>query len=128
MSEDIKVGDIVRVTDWGTMYDSNESWFETQYTQGKIPLIFVARYAYGDNYNYCNYMYDDDTRYKVLYVSDEPKPRILIRDERPMCDKIYLLDIDGVELYDKSVEMTVSEIEKKLGIKNLKIIKESDDD
>ena len=122
MSKDIKVGDIVRVTNWGQQYDSNESWLETHYTQGKIPLIFVAQYAYGDNYNYRNHRYDDDTRYKVLYVSDEPKSRVLIRDERPMCAKIYLLDIDGVELYDKPVEMTISEIEEKLGIKNLKII------
>ena len=122
MSNDIKVGDIVRVTNWGKQYYSNESWFETQYTQGKIPLNFVARYAYGDTSNYRNCRYDDDTRYEVLYVSARPKSRVLICDERPMCTNIYLLDIDGVELYDKPVEMTISEIEEKLGITNLKIV------
>ena len=128
MSEAIKVGDIVRVTDWGDMFDTNTSWFETQYAKGKIPLNFVAQYAYGDDYNYRNYKYDDNTRYEFLYVSDEPRPRVVICKERLKRSHIYLLDISGVELYDKPVEMTISEIEKKLGIKNLKIIKESDDD
>ena len=120
MSKDIKVGDIVRVADWGEVYDLDAAWVETQYTQGKIPLNFVAQYAYGDNYNYWNHKYDDDTRYEVLYVGDGPKPKVLICEARPIRTKIYLLNIAGIELYP--VEIPISTIEEKLGIKNLKII------
>lgn len=122
MSKDIKVRDIVRVTNWGELYVSDASWLETQYTQGKIPINFVARYAYGDDSNYRNHKYDDNTRYEVLYVSDELESKVLICEEGVIYANIYLLHVDGVELYDKPVEMTISEIEKKLGITNLKIV------
>lgn len=116
--EDIRVGDVVRVTDWGYMYDTNRHWIMEKYEEGGIPLDYVARYAYGNDKNYLTHKYDDDTEYKVVYVFGQ---KVLICEEGAYTE-IYMLDASGIELYYPPTEMTIAEIEEKLGVSNLRIV------
>lgn len=116
----IEVNDIVRVTDWGWQYSAYTSWFKE--FKVELNLEWIIRYAYGDNAHYEGHRYDD-TKYKVLFVATRRNQALITGDID--CGKVYLIDIDGIELYDKPTEMTISEVEEKLGIKNLKIIKEN---
>ena len=121
---EIKVGDIVRVTNWGRGYTTNAAWFE-EYSVC-LDFKWVVKYSYGNENNYIHYQFDDNRKYKVLFIADD---RALITLNIGGCDPedygaTYLIGTDAIELYDSPVEMTVAEIEEKLGIKNLKIIKE----
>lgn len=119
----IKVGDIVRVTDWGCQYSTNSLWFETH--KDDLETEWLINYAYGDETHYMGHQYSDINKYQVLYV-DECEAKCLITQKGYLVRDVYLIGLKGVELYDKpiEIEMTISEIEEKLGIKNLKIIKE----
>lgn len=121
----IKVGDIVRVTDWGCGYSSNYAWFLKH--MDELAAEWVIKYAYGDVTHYEKHKHSDITEYQVLYV-DKSEGKCLITQKSyfgRVCN-IYLIGLKGVELYDKPTEMTISEIEEKLGVKNLKIIKENE--
>ena len=122
----IKVGDIVRVTDWGCQYSTNSLWFETH--KDDLETEWLIKYAHGDSTHYKEHQYNDINKYQVLYV-DEREGKCLIA-QKGYSDRvydIYLIGLKGVELYDNptETEMTISEIEKRLGIKNLKIVKDS---
>lgn len=126
MNKNFKIGDIVRVTDWGEAYPTDDSWFEERV--GTIPLNYIMRYAYGNHSNYDKYKNSDDpAKYTVLYVSDGNPSRVLICNEDSIDREVYMLDVNGIELYDELVEMTISQIEKKLGISHLRIISEEKD-
>lgn len=120
----IKVGDIVRVSDWGRQFSSNSSWFKTHIDD--LETEWLIKYAHGDSTHYTKHKYNDTNKYQVLYV-DEYEKKCLItlnHDCYNYVSNVYLIGLKGVELYDKPTELTISEIEEKLGIKNLKIIKE----
>ena len=124
----IKVNDIVRVKDWGGQFSTNTSWFNEH--SGELNLDWIIRYAYNDETHYEKHKYDDDSKYKVLFV-DTWRNKALITEDTYFGSNwgsVYLIGIDSIELYDKLTEMTISEIEEKLGIKNLKIIKEKVDE
>ena len=121
----IKVGDIVRVTDWGCQYSTNSLWFLTH--MDDLETEWLINYTYDDTTHYTEHQYNDTNKYRVLYV-DEHEGKCLIT-QKSYSDRvydIYLIGLKGVELYDKPTEMTISEIEEKLGIKNLKIVKENE--
>ena len=121
----LKVGDIVRVTDWGCQYSTNSVWFMAH--KDDLKTEWLINNAYGDSTHYEGHQYSDTTKYRVLYV-DEYDGKCLIT--RYYCSdriyEVYLIGLKGVELYDKPTEikMTISEIEKRLGIENLSIVKE----
>ena len=121
----IKAGDIVRVTDWGRQYSSNSLWFEMHIDD--LETEWLIKYAYGDSTHYMKHKYTDINKYQVLYV-DEYEGKCLITQKYyyDYYSNVYLISLKGVELYDKptEIEMTISEIEEKLGVKNLRIIKE----
>ena len=121
----IKVGDIVRVTDWGCQYSTNSLWFEAH--KDDLETEWLIKYAHGDSTHYINHQYNDTNKYQVLYV-DEYEGKCLIASKTcfDRVYRVYLIGFKGVELYDKPTEMTIAEIEEKLGIKNLKIVKEND--
>lgn len=118
----IEAGNRVRVTDWGRAYSSYTKWFETH--EHEIEFEWAVRYAYGNTDNFDKRRYSDDTAYNVLIIIDG---RALITDDDLCQQQVYLVDVDVIELYDRTVEMTISEIEEKLGIRNLKIVKEKED-
>ena len=117
---EIKVGDIVRIINWGRGYTTNSAWFE-EYFDFLDPKWIIG-YSYGNEDNYLHCQFDDNRKYKVLFVADD---RALIAlNSASEYGATYLIATDAIELYDSPVEMTVAEIEERLGIKNLKIIKE----
>lgn len=125
----IKVGDIVRVTDWGRQFSSNSLWFETHIDD--LETEWLIKYAHGNSTHYTEHKYNDTNKYQVLYV-DECEEKCLITQKNYYYDyvsNVYLISLKGVELYDKptEIEMTISEIEEKLGVKNLKIVKEDEE-
>lgn len=120
----IKVGDVVRVKDWGRGYSTCASWFEDKLKNCLILPEYAIHYAYGDSSNYIDHQYNDINKYRVLYVDDNGDGKALItRMSNCGMDKTHLIGINALELYDSEpIEMTISEIEEKLGIRNLKVI------
>ena len=120
---EIKVGDIVRVTNWGKGYTTNTVWFYDNLNE--LETSWIIRYAYDDEYNYLHHKLSDKSKYIILYIDEKSKRALITCKDTGSSEKVYLIGMDGLELYDQPpIEMTVAEIEKKLGIKNLKIIKE----
>lgn len=117
----IKVGDIVKVTDWGRNYSTHKQWFLDN--MSNLNIEWLIRYAFGDRSKYEECKYDDDTEYKVLYISDKDHRALISRGTY----EVYLIGIDALMPYYVEVEMTIKEIEEKLGISNLKIVKETDE-
>ena len=120
----LKAGDIVRVTDWGCQYSTNSLWFVEH--MDDLETEWLIKYTYGDTTHYTEHQYTDVwNEYRVLYVDEYERKCLITRHYySDRVSDVYLIGLKGVELYDKPTEMTISEIEKKLGIKNLKIIKE----
>ena len=121
----VKVGDVVRVTDWGCQYSTNSVWFLTH--MDDLETEWLINYAYGDSTHYTEHQYTDTNEYRVLYVDECERKCLITRyygSDRVY--EVYLIGLKGVELYDKPTEMTISEIEEKLGVKNLKIVKENE--
>ena len=116
----IKVGDFIRVTNWGLSIPADREWFEER--KNELDFMWVIRYAYSDDGNFRRCCFTDEQKYIVLYI-DSVYKRALISKWWGN-GKVYLIKLDGIELYDKPTEMTISEIEEKLGVKNLRIIKE----
>ena len=64
-----------------------------------------------------------DYKYKILFIDDD-EDKILITLADCEDQEVYLIRKHGLELYNKPVEMTIAEIEEKLGIRNLKVVGE----
>lgn len=119
---EFKVGDIVRVKDWGKNFGVDSKWFKRYYHS--LNIDWLIRYAYDDSYNFYSRQKTDNTEYKILFI-DITENKILITANTPFEEnKVYLINANGLELYYDPVEMTIAEIEDKLGIRNLKIIGE----
>ncbi len=119
----IKVGDFIRVTNWGLSIPMGSEWFEKR--KNELDFMWVIRYAYSDDTNFRRCCFVDEAKYIVLYI-DSVYKRALITSCYSEGGKVYLITLGGIELYDKPTEMTISEIEEKLGVKNLRIIKENE--
>lgn len=118
----IETGNRVRVTDWGHGYPTCARWFKTH--EHEIEFDWAIRYAYGSSGKFHKCRYADDTAYSVLFIKDG---KALITAGEFNDDDVYLIDVGALELYGQPIEMTISEIEEKLGIQNLKIVNEKED-
>jgi len=127
----IKVGDIVKVKNWGRCYTTNTPWFIKNFTN--IVIVdpeCIINYAYDDNEMYKKYyiMNSDPNEYRVLYISDG---LALITDEcflrkfdGSIRKAVYLISFDGLK---KIKKMTKAEIERELGYE-IEIIGEREND
>lgn len=120
----VHAGDIVRVTNWGRQYSRFTKWFEDHIDQ--LETEWVIHYPYGNDTHYKGHKCNDITKYRVLYIDIVDKMCLITRVSayQGAIFEVYLIGLDALELYDKPTEMTISEIEEKLGIRNLKIVKE----
>lgn len=115
----IKVGDIVKVVDWGCCYSTNYAWFDK--FKGELEPRWMICYAYDDHRNYNRYRSrahsdnsEDMGRYVVLFVGDD-KALITRRigyelGKGTVSDSVYLVGVDGLEVvYSKNSAEDTSE-------------------
>lgn len=123
----IKVGDEVRVINWGREYSTYWEFFE----EHDIPIGYAARYAYCDSSNFERFGEDaGDTRiFSVLQVVDDSTGQLALISSSKYSGKIYLINPVALELVipEGGRPMTVDEIEKELGYK-VKIINEKNNE
>ena len=99
---DIRVGDIVNVVDWGRVYSTNVSWFEKNF--GALNRDWIIRYAFGDSSNYLKFRTAplDETKYKVLFIGKHNMynnhPVALIAEDYAY-SPVYLIGLDGLSKY-----------------------------
>ena len=112
MSE-FKVGDVVRVTNWGDQYSTCTSWFIAHASELKLEWMI--------NYRYGNFSKNDNhpanEQFKVLFV-DSKDGRCLIGRMLFSGDavhSVYLIDSAGLASVRKA--MTQDDIEMALGYK-----------
>lgn len=117
----IKVGDIVKVNDWGKAYSTYSKWFERW--KSVLKYEWAVHYAYGDKSKYFANRHDD-CLYCVLFVNDQTDA-VLIGDGASKDYKVYLVNISGLEK-QYSKRMTKTQIEKELGYK-IEIIEEDEE-
>lgn len=120
----MKVGDLVRVTNWGGGFTTNNAWFLDHVHD--LDVNYLIRYAYNDSTNYFNHKNDDDRIFEVLYVDDALSPNALITLAPDSMDyndddfrKVFLIGCNDLELANEPEvhSMTLKEIEKELGYK-----------
>ena len=105
MSE-FKVGDIVRVTNWGAQYSTCTSWFTKHASE--LNFDWIVNYCYG-NYS----RHNPNERFKVLCV-DGNEGKCLIGEMFINAVRgTYLIDENGLALVRK--RMTQDDIEMELG-------------
>lgn len=108
MSE-FKVGDIVKVTNWGKQYSTCTPWFTKHASE--LELEWMINYCY-NNFSKNSDHYSHE-RFKVLFV-DQDKKRCLIGEMFINAVRsTYLIDGDGLALVRK--RMTQDDIEMELG-------------
>lgn len=106
-----KVGDIVRVTNWGSQCSTATSWFTKHASE--LELEWMINYRYG-NYSW-NDKHSADERFKVLFV-DPNVGRCLIGEMFiNTVGSVYLIGEDGLTFVRRA--MTQDDIEMVLGYK-----------
>lgn len=110
MSE-FKVGDIVRVTNWGAQYSTCTSWFIKHASE--LELEWMINYRYG-NYSW-NDNHSADEQFKVLFVESKDGKCLIghMLFSGDVAHGVYLIDSDGLALARK--RMTQNDIEMELG-------------
>ena len=105
----IKIGDIVKVKDWGESYSYAMDWF----IQNDIHSQLRVRYAYGDTRKFDEYNSDtgekDTLKYEVLAVAND----IALITEVPNYhnnNPVYLVRTVGLVNIAEIHHMTVEEI------------------
>ena len=86
--ESIKVNDIVKITNTGSMYTTNVSWMRENVKDPELQL----RYAYGDSLGFDEGITKNDDNFIVKIVGDD---RLYI--EHSETKKCYLIGIEGVK-------------------------------
>ena len=117
--EDISVGDIVKVRNWGRNYAYDNQWFDNHFD--KLDRNWIINYAY-DNSKYDKYsnFKSDPNHYKVLYIGfNAYEPVALIADyfDDDYVGAVYLIGLDTLDVVEHIKQMTKTEIEKELGYK-----------
>lgn len=117
----MKIGDLVRVTNWGGSFTTNNAWFLDHVHD--LDVNYLIRYAYNDSTNFLKRKNNDDRVFEVLYV-DEPNALItlatdLITYHDDDYRKVFLIGCRDLELVNKPEKraMTLKEIEEELGYK-----------
>lgn len=121
----IKVGDFVKVKDWGESYSCAMEWFLNNHIDNQL----MIRYAYGDSRKFDVYNSDtgikDIFEYEVLAVADD---KALIADpSRYGNTQAFLVRTEALINITEIHRMTIEEIEDELGYP-IEIIKERDND
>lgn len=120
----MKIGDLVRVKNWGGGFTTNTPWFLDHVHD--LDVNYLIRYAYNDSTNFLKRKNDDDRIFEVLYVDDALAPNALITLATGSMDyndddykKIFLIGCNDLELANEPEvrPMTLKEIEKELGYK-----------
>ena len=120
----MKVGDLVRVKNWGGGFTTNTPWFLDHVHD--LDVNYLIRYAYNDSTNYLKCKNNDDRIFEVLYVDDALSPNALITLAADSMDyndndyrKVFLIGCKDLELANEPEvhSMTLKEIEKELGYK-----------
>ena len=110
MSE-FKVGDVVRVTNWGDQYSTCTSWFIAHASELKLEWMI--------NYRYGNYLknsdHNPDERFKVLFVDQDSGKCLIGEMFINMVGCTYLIHEEG--LVHARKRMTQDDIEMELGYK-----------
>ena len=107
---EFKVGDIVRVTNWGDQYSTCTSWFLSHVSELKFE--WMINYRYGNLSRNDNHPADEE--FKVLFV-DSKDGRCLIGRTNCFTHGVYLIGSRGLALARKA--MTQDDIEMALGYK-----------
>lgn len=91
INEELKVGDIVKVVDFGKAYSKRYDWFGTN----NISIDIASRYAYDI------YAIDKEASYEILHIGDADDTyngKILtIQEAHTYCQSVYLIGTKGVE-------------------------------
>ena len=118
----LRVGDEVRVKDWGKMLTTSSDLLVNDNT---ISRDLLARYAFGDNSHFAENRYNDNTKYEILRILGDV---VLIGKNVPSycINPVYLIYDYGLELACPPKKMTVSEIEGELGYR-VEIIAENEE-
>lgn len=120
----MKVGDLVRVKNWGGSFSTNTPWFLDHVHD--LDVNYLIRYAYNDSTNFLKRKNNDDRIFEVLYVDDALSSNALITLATGSMDyndddykKIFLIGCNDLELANEPEvhSMTLKEIEKELGYK-----------
>jgi len=116
----MKIGDLVRVKNWGGGFTTNTPWFLDHVHD--LDVNYLIRYAYSDSTNFLKRKNNDDRIFEVLYVDDALAPNALItlaNDSYNDDDfkKVFLIGCRELELVNKPEKraMTLKEIEEELG-------------
>ena len=111
----IKVGDIVKVKDWGESYSSAIDWFLNNHNH--IDNQLMIRYAYGDSRNYDVYNSDtgkkDPFEYEVLAVANDKA--LIAEPSNYNNTQAFLVRTEALINTKEIRHMTVEEIEDELG-------------
>ena len=115
-----KVGDKVKVKNWGRSYSTYTSFFEERQNDSNMKIEYMINYAYNNDkfLKYRELNSDPDT-YTVVYVSNFLSP-ILIQDS---FEATYIVGDDALEFENK--KMTLKEIEEQLGF-SIELISEDE--
>ena len=111
---EFKVGDVVRVTNWGDQYSTCTPWFIAHASE--LKLEWMINYRYGNLST--NDSHPADEKFKVLFVDDSKDGRCLIGRmlfSGDVTHGVYLIDSDGLASVRKA--MTQDDIEMALGYK-----------
>lgn len=105
-----KVGDKVKVKDWGCSYTTFTSFFKDRQNDSNMKIEYMINYAYNNDkfLKYRELNSDPDT-YTVVYVSNFLS-QVLIQDS---LEATYIIGADALEFKNK--KMTLKEIEEQLG-------------
>lgn len=107
---EFKIGDIVRVTNWGDQYSTCTPWFIDHASE--LKLEWMIKYRYGN----CSWEdnHSANEQFKVLFVDSKEKKCLI---ERIGCfsHAVYLIGSNGLASVRKA--MTQDDIEMALGYK-----------
>lgn len=112
MSE-FKVGDLVKVANWGAQYSTHRDWFLAHMSDAGFKAEWAIRYAF-DNELFENESGEQAKQktYQILYT-DGYKYLISVAETRSVYQPVYLIQEDGLKRPPH--KMTLKEIEKELG-------------
>ena len=111
---EFKVGDLVKVANWGSQYSSHRDWFLAHMSDAGFEAEWAIRYAF-DNALYEIESLGDFAKqktYQILYI-DGIKYLISIADTDSLYTPVYLIHEKGLKRTPR--KMTLKEIEKELG-------------
>ena len=90
--DEIKIGDLVRVKDWGHAYTTNSAWVSTYVSDP----VLIAQYAYGDDRDYKERQFSDTRAFEVIAIAKH-KAFIATRYSFGGSGACYLVDLCALE-------------------------------